>query len=414
MASTSIKPSSKVFGMAGIKALVKPELLRWARNRARVRLDDAAKAAHVPVERLEAFERGDDAPTLGQLRDLAAKYHFPLAVFYLPEPPKDFAPLRDFRRLRDVEGEPISANLAFHIRSAYERRELALELFRDLNSEPQRFPLKAALRDDPEQVGQAIREFLKVDRESQIRAARQGGVFDYWRRRLEENDVLVFVVSGPHWGVAFEEMRGFAIAMPDLPTIVVNGKDYSQGGKAFTVIHELCHVLLGESAISNGATEDPELKPADRRVERFCDAVAAATLMPRELVMSFDEVAGVGVREWGEVELKRIAGALGVSRQALLLRLVTLKRASWDHYHEWVEIFEDEYRQAAEDRAEDKKPVAIKRHIMLMSWNGRGFTRLVLRSYYDQRITLNDVSSYLGAKVNHIPELERAAFQAAE
>jgi hypothetical protein len=49
-----------------------------------------------------------------------------------------------------------------------------------------------------------------------------------------------------------------------------------------------------------------------------------------------------------------------------------------------------------------------------MSWNGRGFTRLVLRSYYDQRITLNDVSSYLGAKVKHIPALERAAFQAAE
>ena len=51
---------------------------------------------------------------------------------------------------------------------------------------------------------------------------------------------------------------------------------------------------------------------------------------------------------------------------------------------------------------------------MLMSWNGRGFTRLVLRSYYDQRITLNDVSSYLGAKVKHIPEIERSAFQTAE
>ena len=51
---------------------------------------------------------------------------------------------------------------------------------------------------------------------------------------------------------------------------------------------------------------------------------------------------------------------------------------------------------------------------MLMSWNGRGFTRLVLRSYYDQRITLNDVSNYLGAKVKYIPDLESAAFQAAE
>ena len=51
---------------------------------------------------------------------------------------------------------------------------------------------------------------------------------------------------------------------------------------------------------------------------------------------------------------------------------------------------------------------------MVMSWNGRGFTRLVLRSYYDQRITLNDVSSYLGPKVKHIPALEHVAFQTAD
>lgn len=401
--------------MAAIKALVKAELLRWARNRAKVKLEDAAKAAHVSVERLEAWEHGgEEGPTLGQLRNLAAAYHFPLAVFYLPEPPKDFAPLRDFRRLRDAAEEPISANLAFHIRSAYDRRELALEMFQELNGEPARFPLKTTLSDDPENVGRAIREFLKVDSESQKRAARQGRAFDFWRRRLEESDVLVFVVSGPHWSVDLKEMRGFAIAMPDLPVIVVNGKDYSQGGKAFTLIHELCHVLLGESALSNGAGDDPALKPADRRVERFCDAVAAAALMPRELIAALDEAAGSGVREWSNDELKRIAGALGVSRHALLLRFVTLKRASWDHYREWAEKFDEETREADEARAKDKKPVQIKRHIMLMSWNGRSFTRLVLRSYYDDRITLNDVASYLGAKVKYIPDLERAAFRTAE
>lgn len=400
--------------MTAIRALVKPELLRWARNRAKVKPEDAAKAAHVPVERLEAWERGEEAPTLGQLRDLAAKYHFPLAVFYLPEPPKDFAPLRDFRRLPTVEAEPISANLAYHIRSAYDRRELALELFQEIKSEPHRFPLSATIWDDPEKVGSAIREFLAVDTEGQKRAARQDKAFDYWRRRLEENDILVFVISGPHWSVDLAEMRGFAIATPDLPVVVVNGRDYSQGGKTFTLIHELCHVLLGESAISNGASDDSDLRPADLKVERFCDAVAAATLMPRDLVMSFEEVASAGVREWSDEELKRISSVIGVSRHALLLRFVTLKRATWSYYRTRHGAFEEEYRQQAEARAKDKAPVKIKRHIMLMSWNGRGFTRLVLRSYYDQRITLNDVSSYLGAKVKHIPALEHAAFQVAE
>src|SRR6185312_10553134 len=141
--------------MAAIKALVKPAILRWARNRAKVKAEDAAKAAHVPVERLLAWEsdKDDDAPTLGQLRNLAAAYHFPLAVFYLPEPPKDFAPLRDFRRLVDAEDTPMSANLAFHIRSAYERREVAQELFQELGGESPHFPLRSKEDAAPEKVG---------------------------------------------------------------------------------------------------------------------------------------------------------------------------------------------------------------------------------------------------------------------
>ena len=379
-----------------------------------MKLEDAAKAAHVTVERIQTWESGEAAPTLGQLRDLAAKYQFPLAVFYLPEPPKDFAPLRDFRRLADAQDEMISQHLAYHIRSAYERRELALELYEELKSKPQLFPLKATLRDDPEKIGQAIRDFLKVDDESQKRAARQDRSFDSWRRRLEERDVLVFVISGPHHSVDLKEMRGFAIAKPELPVIVINGKDYSQGGRAFTLLHELCHVILGESAISNGASEEPGLTAEEGKVERFCDAVAAAALMPRSLLFSFEQVAAAGEREWNDQELRDIARDIGVSREALLIRFVTIKKANWDFYKRQRERFLAEYQRQSEEKAQNKKPVAIKRPILLMSWNGRGFTRLVLRSYYDRRITLNDVSSYLGAKVKYIPELERSAFQLAE
>ena len=399
--------------MAAAKALVKPDLLTWTRNRSKVRAEDAAKAANVSVERLEAWERGEDAPTVSQLRLLAAKYHFPLAVFYLPEPPADFLPLRDFRRLPDADDETITPNLAFHIRAAYERRELALELYDDLRTEPQRFPLKATLRDDPEKVGQAIRDFLDVNDENQTKAARQDRAFDFWRRKLEEHDILVFVISGPHYAVDLKQMRGFAIARSELPVIVVNGRDYSQGGKAFTLLHELTHIILGESAISNGSADDLTTQE-EQQIERFCDAVAAAALMPRDLILSFPEVAPARAREWTDNELRSIARAIGVSREALLIRFVSLKRATWDFYREQRARFQEEYRQAAEAKKEDKKPVAIKRSTMLMSWNGRGFTRLVLRSYYDQRITLSDVSSYLGAKVKHIPALERAAFQMAE
>jgi transcriptional regulator with XRE-family HTH domain len=76
------------FYVGPIKAKIKAELLGWARQRAGVTLDDAAKAADVEVAELKGWENGDDTPTISQLRHLSAKYHFPLAFFYLPEPPQ--------------------------------------------------------------------------------------------------------------------------------------------------------------------------------------------------------------------------------------------------------------------------------------------------------------------------------------
>ncbi len=400
--------------MASVKALVKSELLLWARGSAKVKLEDAAKAVHVSPKRIEQWETGEDAPTVNQLRTLAKKYRFPLAVFYLPEPPLDFQPLRDFRRLPDFEDGTISPNLAYHIRNAHERREVALELNDELRNQPESFALKAKLNDDPEEVGQKIRDFLGVEDEAQKRAARAGRVFDFWRRKIEEHDILVFVVSGPHYMVDLKEMRGFTIAKPKLPVIVVNGKDHSEGGKAFTLLHELTHILLGESAISNGATDLSDTAE-EQRIERFCDAVAADALMPRRLVLSFPIVEKSDTREWTDDELRSIAKAIGVSRHALLLRLVTVKRATWDYYKTQRARFDDEARIAADRAAQEpKKQIAIPPPILVMSRNGREYTRLVFRSYYDQRITLNDVSNYLGAKVKYIPDLERAAFPVTE
>lgn len=398
--------------MAAVKALIKPELLAWTRNRAKVTLDDAAKAAGVEAAILKAWEAGKEAPTISQLRHLAAKYHFPLAVFYLPKPPADFAPLRDFRRLPAADDRSISAHLAYHIRNAYERRELALELHNDLREPVRPFRLRASLSDNPETVGAKVREFLGVNDAAQKKAARQLKSFDFWRRKLEENEVLAFVVSGPHYSVELEEMRGFAIAKAEMPVVVVNGRDYSQGGKCYTLLHELAHVMLGESAITNGELGGTT---EEQKIERFCDAVSAAALMPRELMLSFPLVRPTGERKWNDDDLRLMAQTIGVSREAFLLRLVTLRRVTWDFYNARRAKFKKEYDDAVAQKAlAGKKSIPIKRPVMLMSWNGRGFTRLVLRSYYGHRITLNDVASYLGAKTKHIPALERAAFQSAE
>lgn len=73
-----------------VRALVKPELLVWARESARLTVERASKKAQVTAEQLGSWERGESQPTITQLRKLGRAYKRPLAVFYLPKPPKHF------------------------------------------------------------------------------------------------------------------------------------------------------------------------------------------------------------------------------------------------------------------------------------------------------------------------------------
>ena len=87
-----------------IPALVRPALLVWAREKAGWRPEEAAAKLRTQVERLREWERGAERPSIAQLRKLGELYKRPLAVFFLPEPPRDFDPQREFRRLRRTRG----------------------------------------------------------------------------------------------------------------------------------------------------------------------------------------------------------------------------------------------------------------------------------------------------------------------
>ena len=86
---------------------VEPKLLRWARERAGLRVD--ALAGRFP--RIEAWERGEIRPTLKQLERFARATHTPVGCLFLREPPVERIPIADFRAgTGSNRGRP-SANL---------------------------------------------------------------------------------------------------------------------------------------------------------------------------------------------------------------------------------------------------------------------------------------------------------------
>jgi Zn-dependent peptidase ImmA (M78 family)/DNA-binding transcriptional regulator YiaG len=396
---------------ATVKALITPALVTWARETAGFSVAEAAARLKITEERLASWESPDakEAPSIPQLRKLAALFKRPLAVFYMSEAPTKFDVMRDLRRLPGTGFRQYSPALQLEIRSAVERRELLLELAADLEQEIPKFTLSAELREDPEVVGDRIRTALGVTDELQARWKDSDGRtgFNAWRSRIEELGTLVFQTTT----FPTEEASGFAISADTSPIISVNRKD-ALTRRTFSLLHEFTHLMLRVSGVSDLET-DARRPPEDQTIEVFCNHVAAATLMPKNALMTEASVIAQGQRSenWSDEEIGDLARQFNVSREALIRRLLTFNRTTNDFYARKRAQYIAEYQALLARQKEKPASAEIKRNMPqeTISHLGRPLVRAILGNYYQDRLTLSEVSGYLGLKVKHIPKLERVA-----
>jgi Zn-dependent peptidase ImmA (M78 family) len=198
-------------------------------------------------------------------------------------------------------------------------------------------------------------------------------------------------------------MRGAALSFDQLPVIILNGAD-APAGRSFTLMHELTHLLLRQGGICDLAPSDDQTP--DAKVERFCNAVAAAVLMPASQVLAL--LGDRGKRDWTLDELGLLAKPFCVSREALLVRLVTLGRASQQHYLALRSQFREEYLRFKQSQRKDGDG-GPSPAVMAIRNLGRPFVRLVLDAYEGDRIDLSTVSDYLGVKLRHLPRIRELA-----
>jgi Zn-dependent peptidase ImmA (M78 family)/DNA-binding XRE family transcriptional regulator len=389
------------------RALVNPHLLVWARKRSGFSLAEAAKKVGVKEERLVEWESGSRHPTVNQARKLAKVFKRPLAFFYLPEPPFDFDPmsLRDFRRLWTGEPVEMSPALRVAIREVHERRQIALELIEEIGEQPPEFKLNASLAEDPEQLGDRLRDRLDVSVEDQESWRNSYEALKNWIDAVERAGVLVFQISG----VEVSEMRGFSLPSRTFPIVAVNGKD-SANGRIFTLLHEFVHLLLGQEGVCDleaewrKSTDVPDLDEA-RRIEMFCNHVAGAALIPRQALASL--VHGRDLtspnRTLNDEAIRTIALKFKVSDETALRRATITGITSEEFYRfkreEFLETYAEMKKQSKGFLTPDKRAVRDF---------GRVYTSIVLDAYYEGYITLADVSGYLDIRLKHLPKVEDA------
>jgi Zn-dependent peptidase ImmA (M78 family) len=398
-----------------VRADVEPAVLRWARETAGLSVEDAARRLQVKPEKLANWEGGDIRPTIGQLRTLANIYKRPLSVFFLPQPPAE-PPLEvhDFRQLPGQPPGAFSSALLLQLRRARERRQLALDLLGDLEQPLPAFnlpgpignhPEEFTIDHDPEELAARFRQALQVDLAAQVRWTAAYEAFNEWRARIEAAGVFVFQMSR----VDLEEVRGFSLAEDLLPVIAVNTKD-PPNARVFTMLHELCHVVLRRSGVCE--PDEERLRPSEeRRVEVFCNHVAGAALVPLEELLSDQTVRANPEAAWSDDDLRRISKKFSAGRFVVLRRLLTAGRTTPAFYRpkhaDWVRAQrEEDARRKAEGREDKRGGPPPDRNAV--AERGQAFVRLVLQSYYQDRITLSDVSEYLGVRLKHLPKIEQA------
>lgn len=310
------------------RVAINPELLLWARERANLGLHDL----ETKFPNLGSWEVGEVQPTLKQVEAFARAVHVPVGYLFLSTPPEETLPIPDFRTIAGQAVLSPSPNLLDMLYACQERQAWYREFARIAGQTPLAFVGSVTRDMSPEAVAAQMRETLSF----QVPARRDSPTWEdalrQFIRHADAAGVLVMVsgvvMNNNHRRLDPAEFRGFALSDPVAPLVFVNGTD-SKAAQMFTLAHELAHLWLGSSALS-----DMGAKPVQgsRHEEVWCNAVAAEFLVPLGALR--DELRH---NEPLPRAMVRLAGTFKVSRLVVLRRLLD---AGWIGH----ETFEMQWR----------------------------------------------------------------------
>jgi len=316
-------------------------VLRWAADRAGLSDQDVSRK----FPRWRKWLSGEAQPTMRQLEDFAKRARVPFGYLFLPEPPAEPMPIPDFRTLTDRSLARPSPDLLDIIYAMQQRQDWLREDQLVFEADPLPFVGSARLSDEPAAIGREMRRCLGLDDGWAAGVSTWTQAVSELRRAIEGQGVMA-VINGvvgnnTQRKLDVDEFRGFALSDPFAPLIFVNGAD-AKSAQMFTLMHELAHIWLGESALS-----DVGLTPIEaQRLEVWCNQAAAESLVP----------AAELLRLWPAVKRESERFAL-VARHFKVSPIVAARRALDRELIDRRDffVFYDDYREQERERERGRK-----------------------------------------------------------
>lgn len=306
-----------------LRVPVNPKLISWAIERSRK--DPHTLYDSKPFKDLPLWESETKLPTYKQLEAFARATYTPLGYFFLNEPPVEKQPLPDFRTIKDKALAEASPNLRDTIYLCQRRQEWYKTYAEQEAFDKLLFVGSVTIKSPVIQVATKISQQLqfapKDRKEDQNWTAALRRLID----TTENAGVLVMVSSvvGSNTSRKLDpnEFRGFALADNLAPVIFVNGSD-TKAAQIFTLVHEMAHLWLGQSALTNSTLTSV----SNNETERWCNEVAAEVLVPlKSLKEHYLHDASSG-------ELDRLAKMYKVSTLVVLRRIYDAGFLNWDSF----------------------------------------------------------------------------------
>lgn len=389
------------------KAYITPSVLKWARESAKITEEVAASKVAVTIEKLKAWENGINQPTIKQAQTLAKAYKRPFALFFLPEIPKDFQPLQDFRK---KDSQPLSTASLFIIREIQQKQEWIKDLNEQNEQEKLSFVGKFSVKDDPKIVAKDILNTLGIN----------PGDYTYenpikeWVKKAEVKGIFISRTSFIHSRLKLDsdEIQGFAIADPYAPFVFINSDDWN-APQLFTLVHELAHIWIAETGISNSIELEPQHKEKLHPIELYCNEVAANALIPSDIMHSHDISLFSNSKD-----IFKAAKNLGVSSYSFLFRALNLNIISLGSYRELKKAADTDYQNFLKKEAEKKIKLQDKEnkggpnpYLLRLNKNSRLFTQIVLDAFKGGYVEPTQASQLLNTPVNKFSSLEAQLYR---